>query len=352
MEDTLLSLVINVASERKEACEWLSITTQVEEQKYRQFSADLERRRRRKYNSHLEEQKKVEKELNDLQKDRQRFEREKQLRRRKSLSAYKVKKTSSKTQEKKEEFHFLGGAMGGSASIAFDPKIEKTRRRRRKSKTEKFNTAVKNKEHVTDDESFTNFPYLSEKEVIKFHQSCKSAALRGDCRRWGAAWLYAKKEQDATPNKNQRWKTLLLNAEKEKMRSLCDKLTSLTTDRIIKNCWIGRKMPEKDKKVVGTKAKKSTANERQFQRENTEVFTKHCENIKAAMNGCKQTNNKELVKATNTWATKQIIKSPKITVKSSNYQRLVNLQAIDEVHSSTRTSMSIENINKAFLPDL
>ena len=135
MTETTPFVVNSVTSERREPCEWLDLKSRAEEAKYRQLSADLERRRIRKYNIHLEERKKVQKELNDLQKDRQRFEREKQLRRKKSFSSTKKDasqlENSQKTQ-KKNDFPIKEDALGGSASIAFDPKII---RRRRKTKT-------------------------------------------------------------------------------------------------------------------------------------------------------------------------------------------------------------------------
>lgn len=378
MDEKLLSLVVNVASERKEACEWLSLTSQVEEQKYRQYSADLERRRRRKYNTHLEEQKKVAKELDNLQKDRQRFEREKQLRRRKSSSASKAKKHSSKSQEKvKNDFPLHGEALGGSASIAFDPKVESlSRRRRRKAKTEMSKTKkdkAQSTNELLDDESSINFPYLSENEVKKFHQSCKSAGLRAECRRWGAAWLYAKKEQDATPNKDQRWNTLLLNAEKEKMRSLREKWMILK-DKQLLNSWINGKTvsassSEKysEKKHAGIDAKRIA------ERENSIIFKEHCENIKAK-NTTNKTNSKEKiftspfskVKAVSAWAInkdKNVPSTAEITTQQEKRRveenrRRANLQVIAEEVTISDTSINAKKRSqpkgqaKAFLPDL
>lgn len=242
MDQSLLTLVLNsgVAGERREACEFLDLKTRVEQEKYRQLSADLERRRIRKYNSHLEEQRKVERELDGLEKDRLRFEREKQLRKRKSFSSRSRKQSAkSSLKEDKITLPMNEDALGGSASIAFDPKVEKySRRRRRKAKTETFvSNSRKAEKDITDDNN--NFPYLSEGEVKKFHQSCKSAARTTECRRWGAAWLYAKKEQETTMNRNERWTSLLLNVEKEKMRVLCEKLVTSKERKPAKilECW-------------------------------------------------------------------------------------------------------------------
>lgn len=281
MDERFLSLVVNtgVASERREACEWLSLKSQVEEQKLRHQSADLERRRRRTYNLHLEERKKVEKDLNNLQKDQQRFEREKQLRRRKSLSPSKARKQGLKSmeQEKKSDFPIKENALGGSASIAFDPKVEKYSRRKRKTKQETFKTRKAKDQSMNDldQDKPTNFPYLSENDVIKTHQGCKSAVLRDDCRRWGAAWLYAKKEQDLTQNKEQRWNTLLLNAEKEKMRALCQKWMALK-DKRTSTCWDSSEMtssPSMEKRFYQTTKKCSeTDPKRREEKENANDF--------------------------------------------------------------------------------
>ncbi|XP_031564185.1 uncharacterized protein LOC116299637 [Actinia tenebrosa] len=245
MEQSLLTLVLNsgVASERREACEFLDLKTRVEQEKFRQLSADLERRRIRKYNSHLEEQRKVEKELVGLQKDRLRFEREKQLRKRKNFSSRGRKQCAkSSLKDEKITLPMNEDALGGSASIAFDPKVEKysRRRRRRKAKTETFITNSRKAEKDTTDDVI-NFPYLSEGEVKKFHKSCKSATRSTECRRWGAAWLYAKKEQETAMNRSERWTSLLLNAEKEKMRVLCEKMITSKerkpASRIALECW-------------------------------------------------------------------------------------------------------------------
>ena len=90
MESEILEFYLTsggCARGKREANEWLDLKSRAEEDKFRKLSADLERRRARRFHYHAEEEKKVIKELNNLQRDRLRFERERQLRQRNSFSS-------------------------------------------------------------------------------------------------------------------------------------------------------------------------------------------------------------------------------------------------------------------------
>lgn len=79
MESEILELCLTSGDSvrgKREASEWLDLKSRVEEEKFRKLSADLERRRARRFLYHAEEERKVIKELNNLQRDRLRFERE------------------------------------------------------------------------------------------------------------------------------------------------------------------------------------------------------------------------------------------------------------------------------------
>ncbi|EDO46824.1 predicted protein [Nematostella vectensis] len=240
-EASLLTVVLTSANttEKRNPSEWLDLRSKIEDEKFRQLSADLERRRIRKYNFHLEELQKVQNELKNLQIDRMRFEREKLLRKRNIASLAKERKKISKTDVHDRTILPMNERMlGGSASIAFDPKVEKTRRFRRSKTTgsidiyRRSNKDEKYSENQDDIGEVTmNFPYLSDRDVMRFHKSCKSAGNSTECRRWGAAWLCAKKEQDFAFEKGKRWTKHLLNAEKEKMKILSEKWAALRDRR-------------------------------------------------------------------------------------------------------------------------
>jgi len=203
---------------KHEPSEWLDTTSRVAIEKFRHFSADLERRRIRRHNLHVEEEKKVRKELDQLQKDRLRYEREKQLRKK---SAKKHNESNSKISSKeRSKLPMNENAFGASASIAFDPTVEKYRRRR--TRTEPMSHDKRNSKREVSNEEPRVFPYIDESDVQRFHKVCKSAG-QSHCRRWGAVWLYAKQEQAAIPEKHNRWKTLMLKTEREKQQAIADK---------------------------------------------------------------------------------------------------------------------------------
>ena len=193
MDNSLITTDVRsgVGSEKREPSEWLSMKSRLVLENFRQLSADLERRRVRRFNHHVEEEQKVRKELDELQKDRLRFEREKQLRKKNGLRTRKQKEHSSQTGRSKLPMN--KNAFGASASLAFDPSVEKYRRRRTKTEpvTHKAAPRRANKSDASE-EGPRVFPYIDESDVQRFHKLCKSAA-ESQCRRWGAAWLYAKK---------------------------------------------------------------------------------------------------------------------------------------------------------------
>ncbi|KAL9952733.1 hypothetical protein ACROYT_G040026 [Oculina patagonica] len=118
-------------------------------------------------------------------------------------------------------------SFGGSASLAFDPTDEKNSRPlRRTSKEQTPSYGAVRKSSIKDSGVANSFPYIGEGDVQRFHKSCKSAA-KSECRRWGAAWFYAKKEQDIAVDSKKRWTALLLKSEKEKMRILSERGVAL-----------------------------------------------------------------------------------------------------------------------------
>lgn len=59
--------------EMREPSEWMDLKSRVEEEKFRKLSADLERRRVRRSVYYAEEEKRVLRELDNLQRDQYRF---------------------------------------------------------------------------------------------------------------------------------------------------------------------------------------------------------------------------------------------------------------------------------------
>lgn len=230
MASDILELISGDSScEKREPSEWLGLKSRVEEDKFRKLSADLERRRVRRFLQHAEEERKVVKELDNLQKDRLRFEREKQLRQRNSFSSSHERRHSAPKASvllevnNNTQLPMNQKAFGGSASLAFDPTVEKSSRPSRRPSKEHQTVSYSAARKATKDSSpSSGFPYIDEEDVQRFHKMCKSAA-KSECRRWGAAWFYAKKEQDIAVDSKKRWTSLLLKSEKEKMRILSEK---------------------------------------------------------------------------------------------------------------------------------
>ena len=239
MESEILELYLTSgepARGKREASEWLDLKSRVEEDKFHKLSADLERRRAQRFLYHAEEEKKVVKELNNLQRDRLRFEREKQLRQRNS----REKRHSPRTplSEVSSQLPMNQKSFGGSASLAFDPTLEKRSRpprRASKEQTVRYGVVRKASKNMSASNSF---PYLGEEDRQGFHKSCKSAA-KSECRRWGDAWFYAKKEKDIAEDSKNRWTALLLKTEKEKMRILSEKGVALLKSGLDRNPHTG-----------------------------------------------------------------------------------------------------------------
>ena len=210
--------------EKRDPTEWLDLKSRVEEEKFRKLSADLERRRARRFLQHAQEERKVIEELSKLQRDRLRFEREKQLRQRNSFSYSNERRNSKKSLgEQSTQLPLNEKSFGASASLAFDPTVEKSCRPQRKTSKEQVKGYFGSVRKLSKDLSTSNgFPYIDGSDVQRFHKMCKSAS-KSECRRWGAAWFYAKKEQDVAEDAKTRWKSLLLKSEKEKMRVLSAK---------------------------------------------------------------------------------------------------------------------------------
>ena len=105
-------------------------------ERFRKLSADFERRRARRFLQHAEEEKVI-LEMKNLQRDRLRFEREKQLRQRNSLSSSHERHKSKKSlEEVSANLPMNGKSFGVSASLAFDPTVEKSSRLQRKTSKE------------------------------------------------------------------------------------------------------------------------------------------------------------------------------------------------------------------------
>ena len=226
MEPSIVELAFSSGDsrEKRDSTEWLDLKSRVEEEKFRKLSADLERRRARRFLQHAEEERKVIKELNNLQRDRLRFEREKQLRQRNSFSYSNERRNSKESLgEQITQLPLNEKSFGASASLAFDPIVEKSCRPQRKTSKEQVKSYGSSVRKLSKELSTSNgFPYIDGSDVERFHKLCKSAS-KSECRRWGAAWFYAKKEQDVAEDAKTRWKSLLLKSEKEKMRVLSAK---------------------------------------------------------------------------------------------------------------------------------
>lgn len=243
MDQEILELYLpsgDPARGKREASEWLDLKSRVEEDKFRKLSADLERRRARRFLYHSEEERKVVKELNNLQRDRLRFEREKQLRQRNSFSSSSERRHSTRKPLSEVNTQLLMNqkSFGGSASLAFDPTLEKSSRPSRrtgKEQTVSYDTVRKASKDLSASNSS---PYLDEEDVRQFHKLCKSAA-KSECRLWGAAWFYAKKEQDIAEESKKRWTAPLLKTEKEKMRILSEKGVALLEFGLERNLQSG-----------------------------------------------------------------------------------------------------------------
>ena len=231
MESEILELYLtsrDPVRDKREASEWLDLKSRVEEDKFRKLSADLERRRTQRFLYHAEEERKVVKELNNLQRDRLRFERERQLRQRNSFSSSRERRHSPRTplSEVKTQLPINQKSFGGSASLAFDPTLEKSSRPSRKASKERTVSYSAVRKASKDLSTSNSFPYLDEEDVQQFYTSCKSA-VKSECRRWGAAWFYAMKEKGIDEDSKKRWTALLLKTEKEKMRILSEKGVAL-----------------------------------------------------------------------------------------------------------------------------
>ena len=243
MESSILELMLSSgdpAQQKREPSEWLDLKSRVEEEKFRKLSADLERRRTRRFLHHAEEEKKVVKELNNLQRDRLRFEREKQLRQRNSFLISRERRDSTKKplSEGNTQLPMNQRSFGGSASLAFDPTDEKTSLPLRKLGKEQTLSYSSVRNTAKDLGASSSFPNIDEEDVQRFHKSCKSAA-KSECRRWGAAWFYAKKEQDIAVDSKKRWTALLLKYEREKMRILSESGVALMDVGLDRNSHSG-----------------------------------------------------------------------------------------------------------------
>lgn len=244
MESEILELFLSSgdpARGKREASEWLDLKSRVEEDKFRNLSADLERRKTQRFLYHAEEERKVVKELNNLQRERLRFEREKQLRQRNSfLTSHEGRHQLLRTplSEVNTQLPMNQKSFGGSASLAFDPTLEKSSRPSRRASKEQTVSYGTVRKASKDSSAANSFPYLNEEDVQQFHKSCKSAA-KSECRRWGAAWFYAKKEQDIAEDNKKRWTALLLKTEKEKMRILSEKGVALLDFGLDRNTHSG-----------------------------------------------------------------------------------------------------------------
>ena len=282
MESKVLELYFtsgDCALGKREASEWLDLKSRVEEDKFRKLSSDLERRRVRRFLHHAEEERKVIKELNNLQRDRLRFERERQLRQRNSSSYSRERRRSLRTplSEANTQLPMKQKSFGGSASLAFDPTLEKSSRPPRKSgkkQTGSYGTVRKTSKDLS---TTSSFPYLEEEDVQQFHKLCKSAA-ESECRRWGAAWFYAKKERDIAEDSKKRWTTLLLKTEKEKMRILREKggaLLEFGLDRNPQSGNFGNDSRNTTKSARAENADKMPENKGKNSKETAEDFTSH-----------------------------------------------------------------------------
>ena len=230
MESDVLKLVLGLRDsrgEKRDPTEWLDLKSRVEKEKFRKLSADLERRRARKFPQHAEEERKVVRDLKNLQRDRLRFEREKQLRQRNSFSSSRERRHSLSSANKSlaepsTQLPMNEKSFGASASLAFDPTVRKSSRPQRRVSKQEATSYGSVRKASKDLSSSNGFPYIGEDDVQRFHKMCKSAS-KSKCRRWGAAWFYAKKEQDLADDTKKRWTSLLLKTEKEKMRVLSAK---------------------------------------------------------------------------------------------------------------------------------
>lgn len=244
--DTLeRTLSLRDSWEERSLTEWLDLKGRVEEEKFRKLSADLERRRTRKFLKYEEEERKIVQELNNLQRERLRFEREKQLRQRNSFSTSRERRRSICVENKSlaevgTKLPVNDKSFGASASLAFDPTIRKSSRRQRRSSKQQLTNYGSLKKASKDLSTSPVFPYIEEDDVQRFHKHCKSAS-RSECRRWGAAWFYAKKEQDLAEDEKRRWTSLLLKFEKEKMRVLGEKGVVFMDDRLDGKCLLDNK---------------------------------------------------------------------------------------------------------------
>lgn len=214
--------------EMREPSEWMDLKSRVEEEKFRKLSADLERRRVRRSVYYAEEEKRVLRELDNLQRDQYRFEREKQLRLRNSISSLYEKghPANGSPTEVNTQLPMDRKAFGGSASLAFDPAVEKKSRSARKASKEHSVSYSATGKVSKNYSLFNRFPFIEEGDVQQFHKSCKSAA-KIECRRWGDAWFYAKNEQEVFVDSRKRWTAVLLKSERERMKILSKKGAAL-----------------------------------------------------------------------------------------------------------------------------
>ena len=246
--------------EKRDPTEWLDLKSRVEEEKFRKLSADLERRRTRRFHQHEEEERKVVQELNNLQRDRLRFEREKQLRQRNSFSSSRERRQSMRLEKKllsevSTKLPMNEKSFGASASLAFDPTIAKSSRPQRRASKEQLTNYGSTRKASKDLSDSSGFPYIDEDDVRHFHKLCKSAS-KSECRRWGAAWFYAKKEQDVANDAKKRWTSLLLKSEKEKMRVLSAKGVAFLDFQ--------SNLPSGDNETIGRKVSSGKENKSSF----------------------------------------------------------------------------------------
>ena len=277
MESEILQLYLtsgDSARGKREASEWLDLKSRVDEDNFRKLSADLEKRRARKFLYHAEEERKVIKELNNLHRDRLRFEREKQLRQRNSFSSSRERRLSLRTPlpEANTQIPMNQKSFGGSASLAFDPTLEKTSRPPRRSGKKQTGGSVR--KTSKDLSATSSFPYLEEEDVLQSHKSFKSAT-KSECRRWGTAWFYAKKEQGIAEDRKTRWHKLLLKTEKEKMMILREKGVALLEFELHRNPQSGNDTRNTSKSARAENAGKMSDNKGKKSKETAEDYTGH-----------------------------------------------------------------------------
>jgi len=214
----------------------LDLRFKMEEAKYRRNVEELDRSRVRTFTKHREDQRSVQKELLALQKDRNRFEREKMLRIRENKREEQPPPVVDMTEISRSARETaapaplpsdsqVAHAAGGIASLAFEPDpVARPSRSRAysRAKTEPMlaSSAMSRYPHRRDFEPVDNNRDIKSDIFprVRSNMETSCSPTGGNRTLWGDLWMSAKKEHEVLAEKSSSpWVDLMLKTEKQKL---------------------------------------------------------------------------------------------------------------------------------------